>query len=363
MATEVKADRVPKYRYWASELGRQIRTGELRPGERLPSYVEMRQQHNVSQPTLDRVHAILEQNGLIQRDPGRGVFVNSLGARTQKGVLGCEIYGLTYLRERQPDQMYWSLLFSGIAAAARAAERSVLVSDDFWTTDVWKKVDGMIVEGGRKKSEALPDIPVVSLLLPAPGATMVRADNEGGAKAATEYLLSLGHRRIGCLMFTDDIQSRQKTAGYQAALLEAGIEPAVRWQRSLTEPGEQNFDFLRYGEERMTDWLRGNWRELGLTALLCENDQTAIGVLAACRKAGIEVPRDLSVVGFDGTEIGRYTHPALTTVEVPLAEIGRRGIEELLLRIEDEKTPVREIVLPTRLQVRESTAPPQGAGA
>jgi DNA-binding LacI/PurR family transcriptional regulator len=219
----------------------------------------------------------------------------------------------------------------------------------------WEKIDGLIMTGAGNAHELLPGLPCVSLMRPMPGVTSVVADNFGGARAATEHLLALGHTRIGCLLFTDDVLSQQKLCGYQAALRQAGIAFEPRWLRSLTEPGEKAFDFMRYGAQRMTAWLEEDWRELGLTALLCENDQTAISAINVLREAGLRVPEDVSVVGFDGTEVSEYSHPALTTVEVPLFEIGRRGLEELMRQIEEEKMAAREIVLLAQLKVRAST--------
>jgi DNA-binding LacI/PurR family transcriptional regulator len=360
-----KSRKIPKYQLWVEKLRRRIEAGELQPGERLPSYVEMRQQHGVTQPTMDRVHAILEQEGLIMREPGRGVFVSSTprigngrsgSEAVAQGVIGCLSVAMTSARHERAHRVYWSHLMDGIEDGARKAQRQLLLFDQFSPGDAWERVDGVLTTAGQAPT-MLPGIPCVSLLHYVPNVTCVLPDNAGGTLAATEYLLKLGHTRIGCLMFSDQVLSQQKIAGYEKALRQAGIAPHPSWQCSLTEPGEAHFDFMYYGEKRMAWWLQNGWIENGLTAILCENDQTAIGVIAALRKAGLDVPRDVSVIGFDGTEISKYSHPALTTVEVPLEEIGRRGVEEVVMQIEDDGT-VREIVLSTRLQIRESTAPP-----
>lgn len=352
--------KIPKYQYWVNRLRHQIDAGELQPGERLPSYVDMRQQHGVTQPTLDRVHAILEQDGLIMREPGRGVFVSNAPQMAvevaARGVIGCLSVAMTSARRDGAHRVYWSHLLDGIQDGAGKAQRQLLLFDQFSPGDAWERVDGVLTTAGQLPS-ILPGIPCVSLLHRSANVTCVLPDNAGGTFAAAEHLLELGHTRIGCLMFSDQTLSQLKIAGYEKALRQAEIVPQSSWQCSLTEPGEAHFDFMLYGEKRMTWWLQNGWRENGLTAILCENDQTAIGVITALRKEGLQVPHDVSVVGFDGTEISKYSHPALTTVEVPLEEIGRRGVEEVLMQIEEADNTVREIVLPTRLQIRESTAP------
>ena len=94
-----------------------------------------------------------------------------------------------------------------------------------------------------------------------------------------------------------------------------------------------------------------------------QNDETAIGVIAALQDAGLRVPEDVSVVGFDGTEIARYHRPRLTTVKVPLEEIGTRGFELLMQQVErplgeiGPERPRARLLLSTQLQIGQSTAP------
>jgi DNA-binding LacI/PurR family transcriptional regulator len=316
----------------------------------------MRDRYGVSRPLVERAHAILAEEGLIVREPGRGVFVAQAPRKkpeSRVGMIGCLSFAVSLRRQRE-HRVYWSQLFSGVEDATRSAGRQLLLFDHFSPGDAWDKVDGVITTG-NPLPETLPGIPCVSLLRPSHNAACVVADNAGGMRQAVRHLTELGHRRIACLMFTDSPLSLQKIAAYEAELREAGIVPDPAWQRSLTEPGESNFDFVVYGERRVAAWLNDNWSTLGLSALVCENDQTAVGAIKAFRKAGLRVPEDVSVVGFDGTEAGEYSHPALTTVEVPLTEIGRRGVQELLRQIEEQRTTVREIVMPTQLKVREST--------
>jgi DNA-binding LacI/PurR family transcriptional regulator len=358
MGTSTRISGQPKYWRWAQELKRQIKNGELAPGDRLPSQAEMRDRYGVSRPLVERAHAILAEEGLIVREAGRGVFVaqptRKKAAKTRAAVIGCLSCGVS-LRHQREHRAYWSHLLDGIEAEAHAAGSQLLLFDHFSPGDAWEKIDGVLTTGDAMPA-SLPGIPSVSLLHPARESSSIVMDSAGGAQQAVQHLVELGHERIGCLMFTDNPLSLRKIAGYEAGLRAAGIVSRPAWQRSLTEPGEANFDFMAYGERRVADWLNGDWRALGITALLCENDQTAIGAIAALFKAGLSVPCDVSVVGFDGTEISKYSHPALTTVEAPLEAIGRRGVQEVLLQIEERHSGVREIVLPTHLQVRASTA-------
>lgn len=216
-----------------------------------------------------------------------------------------------------------------------------------------------------------PNLPVVSLFMSS-GFTgspaeqeraarqtgVVAADGYPGMRAATEHLLALGHHRIAFLnnSICDKVLYPPRLAGYLDALREAGITPDIRWIRPLSIPSPKLY-FMQAGRETMSRWLREDWHELGCTALLAHNDETAWGVIEALRVAGIDVPGQVSVIGFDGTEVAEYCTPPLTTVEVPLHQIGRVSVEMLLRRMQGDTSEAETIVLPTRLRIRSSTAP------
>src|SRR5690606_6745856 len=119
-----------------------------------------------------------------------------------------------------------------------------------------------------------------------------------------------------------------RLAGYRDALQAAGIEPVHEWTRTLA--GTPSVDLRQTGYESTRSWLQDDWHELACTALLSHNDEAAIGAIEAFTERGLSVPEQVSVVGFDGTEMSEYSRPRLTTVEVPLREIGKTAMELLL---------------------------------
>ena len=108
--------------------------------------------------------------------------------------------------------------------------------------------------------------------------------------------------------------------------------------------------------EAMQQWIDDSWKETGCTALLCHNDETALGAIQALQAAAINVPHDVSVVGFDGTNFCELTTPKLSSVKVPLREIGATAVELLLQQIEADTVRDDHKVLPMALQQRESSA-------
>jgi LacI family transcriptional regulator len=179
-------------------------------------------------------------------------------------------------------------------------------------------------------------------------------DNVGGAHRATEHLLELGHERIAFIDGPAGLEtSRERLAGYRDALERAGLELdeslVVRGDFSVTGGGEALGALLDSGRRP--------------TAVLASNDAMAIGCLDELRCRGLRVPRDVSLVGFDDIPAVRWLDPPLTTVAVPMAEIGAAGMRRLLALLESNGAqPRRERLVhvhPTELVVRGSTAPPE----
>jgi LacI family transcriptional regulator len=177
----------------------------------------------------------------------------------------------------------------------------------------------------------------------------VGATNWAGGLAATEHLISLGHRRIGMIGGPREMLCTQaRIDGYRAALERAGIE----FDRRL----------VRYGDFRHEGGFAASRELLGLeerpTAIFAGSDQQAMGAYEAARQADLQVPRDLSVVGFDDLPLCQWLSPPLTTVRQPLEEMGRLAARALFQQLDGEPLVSPRIELATDLRVRLSTAPP-----
>jgi len=167
----------------------------------------------------------------------------------------------------------------------------------------------------------------------------------------------LGHKRIAFLQDSDlGSVSRQRLAGYRDALAETGIVTNESWVRFLDEQDRLG-SYRASAEVAMTQWLENDWRETGCTALVAHNDETAIGAIKALREHGLRVPRDVSVIGFDGTELSELSTPSLTTVKVPLKKIGAAAVQMLAEQMEAGKVgEPQNIILPVKLKMGESCA-------
>lgn len=169
--------------------------------------------------------------------------------------------------------------------------------------------------------------------------------NKHGGLLATSYLLRLGHRRIGCITGPSFLTpSAERVAGYHDALAAAGIRAHHEW--------------LVNGDFQHASGYQAGMKLLRLpeppTAIFACNDLMAVGAMYAIHEAGLRVPDDLSIVGFDDISLASYTIPRLTTVAQPARRIGGLAIERLIARIQGEEVPAFHEKLPVQLVERDS---------
>lgn len=348
----------PKYIQFADDVRLRIRSGDLKPGDRLPSLSEACQQWGMGISTVQRAHDILEKDGLIVREQGRGTFI-SAPRRAATGCIGFFRHQIAQQTLRKP---YWTHLLEGMQAAASRAGREVLLLNPRLDAVRWEKIDAVIASGNdlRQLRSSMPVmLPCVSVISRTADTASVVADEYSGIHAAVHHLVSLGHRRIGYMKLTSSPEASLRLAAYEAALREAGIEPQSSWMQELSGGNMQaTISFVEMGRHSMGVWLEAGFRDTGCTALLMQNDETAIGAIEVLRAAGYRVPSDISVVGFDGTEVAEYCSPPLTTVVTPLHEMGEKAVEVLLAGLEQSTWDIetQTWTLPTRLLIRETTA-------
>ena len=358
---------IPRYIKLAENLRRQMADKVLNPGDRLPSFAEMKQRHGVSQDTLERANALLEREGLIVRMQGRGVFVaeppraNRVGA-TKRSLLS------VIMNPDLRDNEYYMRILNGIAKEAHLREAEIMLCQVCSNND-WSQSDGIIVTfpsialRQHLSANQPENVPYAATLHPGfYDMPCVMADEEAGIAASIEHLVALGHRRIGYLtiqkILTPTARAEHRLDAYRTALAAAGIEVDERWERPLRDSGhEPVMDFMELGRIKMKLWLEDNWAELECTALLAHNDETAIGMMQALNDAGIRVPEDVSLVGFDGISPGRCVRPQLSTVAVPLEDIGAAAVGAVLDRERNDAAgPRNTIRLPPTFVARDSTA-------
>jgi LacI family transcriptional regulator len=222
-----------------------------------------------------------------------------------------------------------------------------------------RRVDGLLLATptgpgaplARRLSAARLKTVVVDRSVRGLGADRVRIDHPAGSRLAVEHLLALGHRRIACLAGPSSFAvSRARVMGWRKALERVGIKPEPHWL------AEGNFSVADgYALTRLLLGRPAGGSGPEITAVFASNDLLAIGALRAAAEQGWPVPKRISVIGFDGIEMGAFTYPPLTTVGYSIRAIGETAATVLIDRIAGRRTEACDIVVAPELIVREST--------
>jgi LacI family transcriptional regulator len=269
------------------------------------------------------------------------------------GVLLPDLYG-----------EFFSEVIRGIDFAARAKGFHILVSRSYEgriqideaIRAMRGRVDGVLLMSPDVDAESLLNVPaslpVVLLCSASRGGRTdsVTIQNFRGAREMVGHLLSLGHRRVAIIKgAARNYDAAERLRGYRTALRDVGVEP----ERSLEREGRFTEDG---GYAATLELLAVKPRP---TAIFAANDSMAIGALSALREAGVRVPEDMAVAGFDDIPLARYMDPPLSSVKVPISDLGARAVEMLLDRIvhKNGHTRKRERVS-TELVIRRSCGAP-----
>jgi LacI family transcriptional regulator len=307
---------------------------------------------DVSDETRDIVSRVIRENGYTANRSARNLSAGTTGLI---GVLVPLVY-----------PVYFSSILGGAAEALAERDLRVVLSPTGGEHErevslldrlMHGLTDGALIILPEESSDELATLldqgysfVVVDPLLPLDERIpAVSAAHTAGAYQAMRHLLALGHRRIGAITGPPRwIATEERRDGYYGALAAAGV---LADEELVLES-----DFEISGGRDAARQL------LGLhdppTAIFAFNDNLAIGVLQAAREAGLRVPEDLSVVGFDDIEHATIVTPTLTTVRQPLAEMGRTAVSLLTRLLERQRFETLHVELATRLVERESTAPP-----
>jgi LacI family transcriptional regulator len=296
--------------------------------------------------TLDYVPNALARGLLKSRAPVIAVIVHDItdpyfsevvrGVEDGASAAGYLVITCSSERDAERERSYVRLLRS-IRAAAIVFAGSGLDEPEA-NEEIERHLAAMRADGAA----------VVHLSPHALGEPEVSVDNVAGIAGMVAALVGLGHRRIAFLAGPHSLfVAQERLAGYRRGLAEAGIEFDDRLVVHTT--------FDRDGGALGVDTLRAAGTPF--TAIACANDLLALGALSRLAELGMAVPAEVSVAGFDDISTAALTAPRLSTVRLPLRELGRRGFEhaDRLLAGEDPDP----VLLPTAVVLRESTAPPR----
>nr|WP_324259869.1 LacI family DNA-binding transcriptional regulator [Cellvibrio fontiphilus] len=303
----------------------------------------------VSDDSLDKVHKAIAQVG----------YRPNMLARNFRSARAYAVVVLV------PDiaNPFYSLFIRALEDRAQQKGYAVLLGDTRGTPEremeYIRRVETRLADGivqlrpssEKSQNNIPPDIPCVNACgCEYTTGPAIRIDNRAAAKTMVNYLISLGHRRIGVISgLKDNPHAIDRLEGYKEALAEAGI------------PFEK--DLIAEGDFTMWSGLNAAFQFCNMkvrpTAIFSMNDEMAIGAMQTLKNQGIRIPEDMSVTGFDDIAYAKYSDPSLTTISQPAEEMGKMAMDMLLKVIEGEPLSQRECVLPTEFIIRKSTGPVQ----
>lgn len=345
------APATPKHREVERQLRSEILAGAWPAGERIPAEQALARRFGVAYMTVRQAVASLVTEGLLQRVNGKGTFVlpqppPDTGARTS-ALLALLVPGLW----QRYDPLYFPDVRSGFEEEMRQAEQAfaILDSADAIPADALvacllaDQEDVSLIEHLKDRGCRVIAINRYAGRRVIP---WIAIDNTGGTALAVEHLLGLGHTRLGFLSgWPDNVDGAERKRGFVTALrahrLPADLEAGHGFRE---ECGYQGTIELLARPDRPT-------------ALVAASDLAAIGAIKAAQDSGLNVPGDLSVVGFGDFSVAAYWPAGLTTIYQPRRELGAAAAHALVT-LRHGKT-VGNQLLPTRLIERGTTGPPR----
>ena len=362
-------DKKLKYYDLMEDLRKQIVSGTVRPGEKLPSENELSSQYSVSRQTVRKALQILQNEGYIYAEHGRGTFCSEMlrhtGQSRNIGVVTTYLSDYIFPRviqgiDRVLTENDYSILLKNTKNSRKLEERCL--------EELLKKdIDGLIIEPSKSQIfcrhinlyQMLDEYHIPYVFIQGSYAQMkqkphILLDDCHGGYLVTNYLITLGHRDIVGVFKADDTQGQQRHKGYVTALQEAGI------------PYDPDKVIWFYTEDRKTHpyekirQMAAERDQLYFDAVVAYNDQIAIEIIRALGDENLLVSQDVSVTGYDNSYLAASCKVPLTTIAHPQEKLGEMAAE-LLLKIIREggaESEENQILIEPELIIRESCRRP-----
>lgn len=342
-----------------------IASGTIKPGDRLPSIRRLAAHLGINLHTVRNAYAMLESEGQVETRQGWGTEVLEIDMRrVAQASISVRSHTIGVIVPSLANPFYHQVL-QGIQEVADRQQAMIFVCNSMdEPLEAWrlfnqllsKGVDGIIVasqpfeqffpDEGKSTGQELTGVPYVSIDWPESPSYSVVMDLESASYQGTQHLVEHGHRRIGLVTFSFfDPEDRPEYLGYKRALEGAGLKV--------------DQDLIAY----MLGFGVDAGREAAAQLLKCPNPPTAIfaftdlmavGAMQTIKAAGLQVPQDIALVGFNDIPLASLVDPPLTTVSAPGHKLGTEGMRLLNSMMAGKRPKQRRTILPTPLVIRRS---------
>ena len=346
-------NKTPKYLAAKAKLAESIRHGLITnklPGERI-----LAEQFGVSYMTMRKTIESLVDDGYLLKKSTKGTFVNSCDVPKKKTANIA-----FFLSENIIDGIsspYYSLFFKALEKRLHRTDYHLIYISDEKDLDVKvceEKYDGLIISYFPWLEDYIAKlsqvIPVVLIDNPSDNvaAKYVGMNNYEGVYSAVKYLNNLKHTEIAYI--TGSLNNKigqDRLNGYKAAIDDFNLKTTKQY----IIQGDYGYESGYQAALSLVSY------KTPPTAIVCSNDTMAFGAMKAIREYGLQVPEDISVIGFDNIELCSQVYPSLTTIAAPIKEITDKAIESLMFCLQGEELDLEDIEVPTRLVIRKSCSP------
>lgn len=354
---------ISEYARLAQALREAVEQGEYAPGTLVASEHELARKHGLSRVTVRRATDLLIEEGLLERRPGKGLYVREAEAeatRIVKVIVGNLAWEPSVQLARGAQQIARSCgaeiqvydahgsqrenLESLLNLPKNGASGAILMAlhtPDFNEAVIRVKAAGFPLVVADYQSGEIP-VPAVA------------ADNYQGGALAGRHLAGLGHTRVAFVGDCGASTVRARLDGFRDALAEAGIALPRASIVDIT-PEDTLSDWSEMVRQAMRNVLKGPVRP---TAIFCSCDAVARACYRVCESLKIRIPHDLSLVGFDDDPLAEWLSPPLTTVRQPFAEMGQTAMRLLQKQLAGRAAKAESTLLPVTWIERGSTAQP-----
>jgi len=359
-----KHNKQPLYQQLKDRIRESISSGELKAGHTLPDERSFALELGLSRMTVRRAIVELTDEGLFERIPGRGTFVKRLGAMDtllnapqRIGMIGVIAY---FDAAEVRGSLFYFRILQGMMQNPHPADamvfRKITHPADAFVAALEQdaSLDAIVVLGVVEPAllNALARLKPAMVLVDSAQAGIRQSDSvnhHGGESCfqAVSHLLEQGHRDIGILNFGDTPASRERYNAYVRALATRGLEP----QPEFCHVVECNSSAAYTTGRRLVKAPRVP------TAVFCTTDEIAIGLICAAKDEGFKVPRQLSVIGYG--DLGQFCMPALSTVRIPVEQMGVVAAQFLRERRAQPQLPPRDFNVQTEFIARASSDVPR----
>lgn len=341
---------IPKYLIVENHIKKQIKNKSL--VAKLPGERSLAKELGFSYMTIRKAIENLVTEGVLFKVPTKGTYVNNKKNGKKKTLtIG---YFLDSRIKSGISSPYYSLILNAIEKVAAKEDYSVVYFSDTSVKRLQKtiaKLDGVIATCFPRIENTILEIkdsiPIVVIENSSADKTIpsVIMDNFNANLDSTDYICNLGHTRIGFMMGLEDSDiGKSRYSGFQHGLHKNNIE----LDESLIFRGNYSYEAGIEGAEYYLSL------ENRPTAIICANDSMALGAMQRIKQEGLDIPKDISIIGFDDIDVASQIVPTLTTVRAPVNQIAQQAFATLKDLIMDKEPEHQHIAITTKLMIRES---------